>query len=385
MALDLSGGLADRLPGSRILVWCGGDRARVAGLDPWRRAVYTACRAGFERLLIVVDGDAAGVRRELSDDPRLADRCWEVADARERWDARLAEAGGRWVCLDDRWIVDSAHLRELARTRGELASAAPDGPVAGDAADLAALVAEGWTPPARRSSSGQPIDPPSVYVRAPSAGDAATAENALFASLARNTTNFFARTVDRAMSRAISRRLAPYPITPNQITIFSIGIGVIGALCLLRPTYRFGLLGSFLFLASTIIDGCDGEIARLKFQESASGAKLDIVGDNVVHAFLFPCVALHAYFGDPQGPYLRLGGAALAGVLLTWVVVYALVVRGQPSRRLLWFFELFGNREFAYLLFLLGLVGKLHWFVWGMAIGLWVFPLGLLALRWAER
>lgn len=384
MALDLSGGLAERLPGSRIVVWCGAQGARVAGVEGWRRAVYTACRAGFESLLVVVEGDAERVRRELSADPRLAGRRWEVAHAREAWAVRVAEAGGRWVSLDDRWVVDAAHLRQLAEGRGALVSAAPDGPLAADAAELAALAAAGWTPRLRRPSAGRPIDPPAVYVRVESAADVAAAEDALFRSLARNATTFFARHVDRALSRAISRRLAPHPVTPDQITIFSIGLGVVGALCLLRPSYGFGLLGSFLFLASTVIDGCDGEIARLKFQESARGARLDVIGDNVVHAFLFPCVALHAHFGDPTGPYLWLGTAALAGVLVTWAVVYALIVRGRPSGRLLGFFELFGNREFAYLFFVLGLIGKLHWFVWGMAVGLWVFPLGLVVLRWME-
>ncbi len=154
---------------------------------------------------------------------------------------------------------------------------------------------------------------------------------------------------------------------------------------LLRPTYGFGLLGCALFLASTIIDGCDGEIARLKFQESAGGAKLDVIGDNVVHAVLFPCVALRAYFAEPAGPYLWLGAAALAGVVASWLAVYWVIVSGRPSARTLAFFEAFGNREFAYGLFVLAAIGKLPWFVWAMALGLWVFPLGLVALRLLDR
>jgi phosphatidylglycerophosphate synthase len=187
------------------------------------------------------------------------------------------------------------------------------------------------------------------------------------------------------MSRAISRRLAPWPITPNQITCFSIALGVAGALLLLQPTYAFGLLGCALFLASTIIDGCDGEIARLKFQESPQGAKLDVIGDNLVHAALFPCLALRAYFAEPGGPYLWLGAGALAGVIASWLAVYFVIVRGRPSARTLAFFEAFGNREFAYVLLVLAAIGKLQWFVWGMAIGLWVFPFGLVALRVLDR
>lgn len=386
MALDLSGGYGQRLDGGRILVWCSDVPGRIAGLEVWRRAVYTACRAGFERVLIVAESDVEGIRGALAGDHRLAGRCWEVLGRDGAWPERIVEAGGRWVVLDARWVTGDDHLRELAATQGPPASAERDGPMAADAADLARAAEEGWTPSTSwRATGGRRLAEPAVFVRLAAPRDLREAEDALFRSLAQNVTNAFARHVDRAMSRAISRRIAPLPITPNQITLFSIAVGVAGGLLLLLPGYWPGLVGSLLFLGSTIVDGCDGEIARLKFQESPLGAKLDIVGDNVVHAVLFPCVALHAHVTDPSGPYLALGAVSLAGVVVTWLVVYLLVVRGRPSGRLLAFFEAFGNREFAYLFFVLGVIGKLHWFVWGMAIGLWVFPFGLVALWLAER
>jgi len=376
MALDLSGGVAESIAGGRVLVWCEGPAGHVAGLELWKRAVYTACRAGFDRLLIVVAGGAeeAMVRRELEGDHRLDGRRWDVAAPDGPWAQSVRETGGRWVLLRDRWIVEAAHLRDLADTTGEPVSASPQGPVAADAADLVELA------PVGRAGAARTLPAPPLYYEVRSPADLRRAEDALFQSLARNVTNFFAKWIDRPMSRAISRAIAPYPITPNQITVFSVGMGVVGALCLLSPTYGMGLVGSFLFLLSTIVDGCDGEIARLKFQESAIGAKLDVIGDNVVHAALFPCVAVHAYRSDPTGPYLWLGAFAFAGVVVTWLAIYFVIVRGTPNPRVLAFFEAFGNREFAYLFFLLGLIGKLHWFVWAMPFGLWVFPIGLLVL-----
>ena len=382
MALDLGGGRSARLPQAGIVVWCSGLPLRIAGVELWRRAVYLACRAGFERLRIV-SGSATDVRRELADDRRLEARRWEVVST-DDWAERIA-AGERWVCLDDRWIVGADHLVELAATRGEAASADPQGPVAVDGGELASWSNRGWTPAAPAPAVGRPVERPALYVRVTSAADVARAEDALFQSLGRNAPTFLARHVDRAMSRAISRRLAPYPVTPNQITLFSIALGIVGALCLVPPSYAAGVLGTLLFLASTILDGCDGEIARLKFQESAAGAKLDVVGDNVVHAVLFPAVALHAYLAHPNGPYLWLGAVALLGVLVTWLVVYRLIVRTEPSARLLKLFEAFANREFAYLLLFLAVIDEIHWFVWGMSIGLWLFPIALLALRASEK
>ena len=383
MALDLSGG-AERLPSSRIVIWCTGVGWRIGGLEPWRRALFTACRAGFERLLVVATGPEASIRGLLAADPRLGDRQWEVVGP-DQWLDRVRRDGGRWVVFTDRWIVDAAHLRDLAASRGEPAAAAADGPFSADAEALAALAADGWAPDRRRAHAGRMLAKPALYEHVVAAADVAGAEDALFRSLARNTGNAFARYVDRAMSQAISRRLARWPITPNQITCFSIALGIVGSLLLLRSTYAFGLLGSALFLVSTIIDGCDGEIARLKFQESRSGARLDVIGDNLVHLVLFPCVALRAYFADPGGPYVWLAAVALAGVVACWLAVYFVIVRRRASGRAAALFEALANREFAYVLFALGVVGKLHWFAWLTAIGLWAFPLGLVALARLDR
>jgi phosphatidylglycerophosphate synthase len=187
------------------------------------------------------------------------------------------------------------------------------------------------------------------------------------------------------MSRGISRRLARTNVTPNAITLFSTALGIAGALVLLRPSYAAGVAGAFLFLAHTVVDGCDGEIARLKFQTSRIGAALDLVGDNLVHAVLFPCLALRFHLRDPSGPYLWLGAAAVAGMVASWAAVWIVIVRGAPSAAERRVFEAFANREFAYLLFVLALAGRLEWFLWAMVFGIWAFPLALFVLSFSRR
>ena len=386
MALDLTGTTGAVSPGSRILVWCdrADDAPRVAGLPLWRRAVYTACRAGFQRLVLVAPKPAK-LRAEINGDSHLAGRRLDVVGKGEPWIDSIGAEGGRWVVTGEEWVVDAEVLSSLAETDGRTA-VVDDGPFAASAEELALWTRGGWQPPAKPPTPvAERIAPPPVFVRVTDDATAAAAEDALFQGLARNVTNLFARYVDRPMSRAISRRLAPFPITPNQITIFSTLLGIVGSLVLLDPSYGAGVLGTFLFFSHTVIDGCDGEIARLKFQESAWGAKLDLIGDNVVHAFLFPCVALRLYFADPGGPYLLLGGAAFGGVIATWIVIYLLLVRSTPSPAINRVFEAFANREFAYLVFFLGLIGRLDWFVWAMAFGLWAFPIGLVTVWLSER
>jgi 1L-myo-inositol 1-phosphate cytidylyltransferase / CDP-L-myo-inositol myo-inositolphosphotransferase len=89
----------------------------------------------------------------------------------------------------------------------------------------------------------------------------------------------------------IVRRLASTAVTPNQITIASAAIGLFGAPFFLSEFWLWQTVGALLFLTHSIVDGCDGELARLKFQESRWGGVLDFWGDNVVHIVTFACMA----------------------------------------------------------------------------------------------
>jgi phosphatidylglycerophosphate synthase len=140
------------------------------------------------------------------------------------------------------------------------------------------------------------------------------------------------------------------------------------------------MAGAVLFLLSTIVDGCDGEIARLTFRESPFGARLDILGDNLVHLFLFGGIATGLYrrSGDPV--VAALGVILLGGVLVAMVTVYACIIRRVPNAAQQTFFEAFASREFAYLLVVLTLAERLDWFLWMSAIGTYVFAIGLVVL-----
>ena len=48
-----------------------------------------------------------------------------------------------------------------------------------------------------------------------------------------------------------------------------------------------GVLGAFLSLAASVLDGCDGEIARLKYQESALGCWIETFGDYSYYLAIF--------------------------------------------------------------------------------------------------
>jgi phosphatidylglycerophosphate synthase len=184
----------------------------------------------------------------------------------------------------------------------------------------------------------------------------------------------------------LTRWLLPTRIKPNHITLASGLIGVCGALFLAQPATSSQVLGSLLFLLSTIIDGCDGELARLTFQESEFGAKLDVTMDNVVHAVLFPAIALGQYRQHQASLYLLLGALALGGVAISMLVFLPHVLRPQTTQstntRL---HESLASRDFAYLLPILAAFQKLPWFLWATAIGTYVFAVAWVIISWRQR
>jgi phosphatidylglycerophosphate synthase len=212
------------------------------------------------------------------------------------------------------------------------------------------------------------------------------AETQLLRSLGREGDSVLVRVLDRRLSQALTKRLMRIPVTPNQITLLSAAIGLSGAFFLAQPSLLLQVLGSLLFLLSTILDGCDGEIARLTFQESEFGAKLDVIMDNVVHLFLFPSIALGLYRRWDDTLYFVLGGLSLGGILISMAVYLPYLWRRQKVHSsLARLHEHLASRDFAYLLPVLALVDKLQWFLWATTIGTYLFAAVWVVLAIRER
>ena len=85
--------------------------------------------------------------------------------------------------------------------------------------------------------------------------------------------------LNRPISTRLSVWLATTPITPNQITLVSFLVSLIGAAFLALGNFVAMVLGALLVQLASIVDGCDGEVARLKHLASARGAWLDTILD----------------------------------------------------------------------------------------------------------
>lgn len=219
-------------------------------------------------------------------------------------------------------------------------------------------------------------------VRTPA--DAQRIERAMLAALTQPTDGFFARRFDRKISARLSIRLVRRGTSPNAITLAATLVGLAGAVALALPSHLLQVVGAALFVLSTILDGCDGEVARLSLTSSEFGRKLDLIGDNIVNAAVFIAVgwsAFHANAGEAMASlvWITLGGFALATIagfsFSRWIE------RSGRKAELHNGYESLASRDFAYVILLLAVVGRLHWFVWLAAIGSYAFVAGLAVIR----
>jgi len=139
------------------------------------------------------------------------------------------------------------------------------------------------------------------------------AENILLANLKKTSDGPVSRHLNRPISIPISKYLLKKRITPNQISFFAFVLSTIGALFFFLGGYVNLLIGGVLAQVSSIIDGCDGEIARLKFQTSEFGGWYDAVLDRYADAFLLFGLTYYAYSPGENFLYLLVGFLALIG------------------------------------------------------------------------
>jgi len=219
------------------------------------------------------------------------------------------------------------------------------------------------------------------------------AEDRLIAALAFQTAaddGFFSRHFDRKISRFISGMLVRTPVTPNMITLAGMTIGLSGAYLLSLPGYRSRLLGALLFLFCIIVDGVDGEVARLKLKESTFGHYLDVITDNIVHLFIFIAIGVGLYRETGEILYIRALWFMLGGFVLCLVAVYQCILRKSPeeleqSPKMLRLMALLTNRDFAYLVAALAVLDRLNWFLLGASAGTYLFALTLWTLNLYEK
>jgi phosphatidylglycerophosphate synthase len=378
----------------------------VAGLPVLTRALCAGRKGGITDWVVLVADGERQVRRLVSEEPRLRQVRCTVARTRDFSQAAL----NGWLGEEEAVVIpcvavfDHRLIRQVVASPGSaqtlLSFTTKDGQGTGL---LRGPVPVLWRVLQREQ---QAIDPSQAASRKPQAAISledglwvplsaghAEVERRLLASLGRETDGFLSRVLDRKVSRVLTRYLAGTTITPNQVTLFSFVLGLLSAWLLAVPDYWTRVGGAALLLVSTTIDGCDGELARLKYLESDFGAKFDLIADNIVHLLLFPGIAVGLYRETHNALYVSLAVVTLVGVLCSMAVAYVAIFRSPTGLAstsgertpIAEFYERLTGRDFAYVLLVLTLFDRLHWFLWAAAIGTYVFAGGLAVVYAAQQ
>jgi phosphatidylglycerophosphate synthase len=130
-------------------------------------------------------------------------------------------------------------------------------------------------------------------IRVTDAASRKRAEDAIFAQLLRGDLGIVARYLNKPISFRITRYLLCHlPLTPNQVSVAAALVGLCGAALVATGRHWLMIAGFLLAHAQSVLDGCDGELARVRFQQSKVGEWLDTLIDEGLNIALFACTGI---------------------------------------------------------------------------------------------
>jgi phosphatidylglycerophosphate synthase len=223
-----------------------------------------------------------------------------------------------------------------------------------------------------KSADVQSVAPEAWYVRVRDARSAAVAENALFRTLGSPIDTQLDRALHRRLSRHVTRAAIALGVTPNQISLASLVVGLGAAVCFWNGGTTRAVLGLLMYVAAVVLDHADGEVARLRLAESALGEWLDIVVDTVVHAAVVMALGVTTQTLTGSGAGLGIASAVgfvgSAAVAKLWPVTSDDDTVGS-------FLQDLGSRDGFYAMLVLFIVGRalapaaLPWLMIVVALG----------------
>ncbi len=127
--------------------------------------------------------------------------------------------------------------------------------------------------------------------------------------------SWVARTINKRISLPISLVLTRLHIRPNGITVFNMLLGLASGIGTGGMTNTSLLIGAILFQSASVIDGCDGEVAKLTFRTSKFGQYIDTLADNsALFSFLIGLV-IHQYRVYGVASAIGIGAPLLVGLI----------------------------------------------------------------------
>jgi len=158
------------------------------------------------------------------------------------------------------------------------------------------------------------------------------AKKALLQSLSKpDEDGFVSRYLNRPVSRRISEILVHTHINPNGISVLSFAVGIIGTVMFCLGGYIWTILAGLVIQLSSIVDGCDGEVARLRFQSSEFGGWFDTILDRYADTAIVAGVSFGYWLAHPHAAVWLGAIFALTGFIMASYVKKEFVIRHQSK------------------------------------------------------
>jgi phosphatidylglycerophosphate synthase len=260
---------------------------RLAGVPLAVRAVLTLQKAGFRRVVLVARDE---ILRAVQDDARV-----HVAlEGAAGYDEALAIAGGPAVLARHDLVADPVVYAALASAAdGIPLIAVRDGKPLGPT-----LVVPGVD--FNKLNSARTLATAGWSEAVDTAEGRRRAVRALFEACRKPVDGIVSRNLNRHVSIAISKRLVATSVLPNHITALTLLLGLAAAVFVARGGYAWPLAGAALMQINSIVDGVDGELARVRFEQSRLGDWLDNVSDDVTALAFWVGLTIGAADLDPR-------------------------------------------------------------------------------------
>jgi len=121
------------------------------------------------------------------------------------------------------------------------------------------------------------------------------------------------RYLNRPLSRPAARAVAHTPITPNAVTAFTLLLAVAAGAV---TAAGWNIAGGIAIQAVSVIDGVDGELARLRNLTTRFGAVFDAVTDRYADAAMIAGMTVYAVRFEDWPRAEVVGTLALAAALI---------------------------------------------------------------------
>lgn len=123
--------------------------------------------------------------------------------------------------------------------------------------------------------------------------------------------SFHTKIINFPISLNIVKLLAKTSITPSQITVFWLFLGIVSGIL---SFFTYLKLGAFLAYLSAIGDAVDGKISRLKYQKTIGGSILDTLAGRITDSVILIGYGFGLFRLTEKVDYLLLSSIAVASI-----------------------------------------------------------------------